>query len=272
MKSNHGFLKHWELIQQFDLLDAAMLMAGIEPSTKNKQSELNGRVEVYERAIAEAIQRANEYAWHHARQIDMLMLDSKINEDALNSLRGVSEIWEISGQYDQFLPTLEIRQSVVRVNEDPENVPILLPIDPWYTATVYGNDFNEWIQRIGIESEFFFKHTQAILVTTRSDNWDSEQSRLEAEKRSEAAIPLESANAFAEKIGISDMPLSTRERNTLLSIIAVLSKEAKIDYSRPAKAASLIKDLTIQLGLNVGESTIEGHLKRIPDALEARMK
>lgn len=64
--------------------------------------------------------------------------------------------------------------------------------------------------------------------------------------------------------------LGAKERNTLLVIIAALCKEAKIDYSKPSKAAGLIRDTALRMGVNVGESTIEAHLKRIPDAVEAR--
>jgi hypothetical protein len=70
----------------------------------------------------------------------------------------------------------------------------------------------------------------------------------------------------------AENPLTTRERNTLLTIIAVLSKEAKIDCNKSAKAAGLIRGLAYDMGISIGETTIEGHLKKIPDALEARMK
>jgi hypothetical protein len=66
--------------------------------------------------------------------------------------------------------------------------------------------------------------------------------------------------------------LATTERNTLLSIIAALCSHAKLDYRRPAKTAPLIKNYATEMGLSIGETTIEGHLKKIPDALEARMK
>ena len=71
---------------------------------------------------------------------------------------------------------------------------------------------------------------------------------------------------------VDDRPLSTRERNTHLAIMAALCKELQIDYSRHAKAAATIKAMMDAQGLNVGESTIEGYLKRIPDALEARSR
>ena len=69
-----------------------------------------------------------------------------------------------------------------------------------------------------------------------------------------------------------EKPLSTNERNTLLVIIAALCSEAKIDYTKPAKAAGMILHTADSMGLKIGETTIERHLKKIPDALEARMK
>ncbi|UVH54707.1 hypothetical protein NWF24_17830 [Variovorax paradoxus] len=61
-------------------------------------------------------------------------------------------------------------------------------------------------------------------------------------------------------------------QKTLLTIIAVLCKEAKLDYSKPAKTAGLIRSTAEGMGISIGETTIEGHLKKIPDALETRMK
>jgi hypothetical protein len=70
----------------------------------------------------------------------------------------------------------------------------------------------------------------------------------------------------------NNKPVSTRERHTLLAIIAVLCKEANIDVTKNAKAAGLIQGAADQMGISIGESTIEGHLKKIPDALRTRMK
>lgn len=67
-------------------------------------------------------------------------------------------------------------------------------------------------------------------------------------------------------------PLGTIERNTLLTIIAVLCKEAKLDYTKHAKIAGLIESAAAKMGVDIGETTIEGHLKKIPGALATRMK
>lgn len=72
--------------------------------------------------------------------------------------------------------------------------------------------------------------------------------------------------------GSNEKPLTTRERDTLLTIIAVLCKDAGYDYTRHAKTAGLIQSTAAKMGVSIGETTIEGHLKKIPDALGTRMK
>ena len=67
-------------------------------------------------------------------------------------------------------------------------------------------------------------------------------------------------------------PLSTIERNTLLTIIAVLCKEAKLDYSTASKTADLIVNTAAGMGVSIGETTIRNYLKKIPDALRTRIK
>jgi hypothetical protein len=70
----------------------------------------------------------------------------------------------------------------------------------------------------------------------------------------------------------TDRPLEIKERRTLLCIIAALCKEAGLDYKKAAKTAGLIQGTAQQMGVSLGETTIEGHLKKIPDALATRMK
>ncbi len=69
-----------------------------------------------------------------------------------------------------------------------------------------------------------------------------------------------------------EKPLGTTERNTLLTIIAVLCKEANLDATKHAKTAGLILNIAAGMNVHIGETTIEGHLKKIPYALATRMK
>jgi len=70
----------------------------------------------------------------------------------------------------------------------------------------------------------------------------------------------------------SEKPLSNRERDTLLAIIGVLCKEAKLDYKTHAKAAGLIESTAKKMGVAISETTIEDKLKKVSDALATRMK
>lgn len=67
-----------------------------------------------------------------------------------------------------------------------------------------------------------------------------------------------------------EKPLETRERNTLLLIIAALCRDAGHDYLKSSKAALAIQSTLDSMAVKVGESTIRGHLKEIPNALESR--
>ena len=69
-----------------------------------------------------------------------------------------------------------------------------------------------------------------------------------------------------------DKALMTRERATLLTIIAALARAADIDILKASKAGDTIEALTVELGARVSARAIEDHLKRIPDALERRGK
>lgn len=271
-------LQHWDAIRTLSLKEASLLMAGLDPADYDEKSKKIVKSNVYQRAISEAVQRANNYAWMHAKKLDRLLLYSEENSKEIEHLRCIEDIWIESGAYEDYLPSIEMRQSVSEVNADPVSAAILLVIDPWYTATLTGNDFIKWLSRSGIKSIYSFKEYQEIIVTDRKNNWNSNQDRIEREnkeKQKEKDLitpPLDSANKFAQEVNAKNTPLSTRERNTLLSIIAVVCKEAKIDYLRCAKSALIIKDLATAEGISIGESTIESHLKRIPEALEARTK
>jgi hypothetical protein len=82
----------------------------------------------------------------------------------------------------------------------------------------------------------------------------------------------QSERASAAAKNDAEKPLETKERNVLLTIIATLCKEAKLDYTKHAKIAGLIQSTAASMGLSIGETTIGGHLKKIPNALAGRMK
>lgn len=105
--------------------------------------------------------------------------------------------------------------------------------------------------------------------------------RLESEVKNNEVTMEQYSKLLAENIALlggtyppekDDRPLQARERHTLLTIIAALCVEAGYEYKKHAKTAGLIQRIMARLGLNIGETTIENHLKKIPGALESRMK
>lgn len=87
--------------------------------------------------------------------------------------------------------------------------------------------------------------------------------RTEALREFEHAV--NGADANKEK------PLTSRERNTLLAIIAALCDYSDIKYQERG-AAGQISALTEQIGVPVSDDTVRRMLTQIPGALESRMK
>lgn len=89
--------------------------------------------------------------------------------------------------------------------------------------------------------------------------------------RTEALLQFEQS-MNGDETSKEEKPLQTKERRSLLVVIAALAKEAGINIEQPSKAATIIEGMTVQMGAYVAKRTIEEHLKKIPDALEARSK
>ena len=84
-------------------------------------------------------------------------------------------------------------------------------------------------------------------------------------KKLKGQTPPKSADAL-------DKPLKERERTTLLAIIAAMAAEAKIDLSHPTTAASSVVERLQLMGIRLGQTTVEGHLKKAIEASEKLMK
>jgi hypothetical protein len=70
---------------------------------------------------------------------------------------------------------------------------------------------------------------------------------------------------------LADRPMMTRERNTLLIIIAALCKKVDIDL-KDRKSVSTIVRLVENVSVSMSDDTIREVLKKIPDAVGARVK
>jgi hypothetical protein len=111
-----------------------------------------------------------------------------------------------------------------------------------------------------------------VAPSTKQFHWSRDHVRVTHKAREEFEQLAIQEDARPERRDEKEKPLETRERTTLLTIIAALCKELEIDWSSPSKAAGSIENMTQQLGARVAPRTIEGHLKRIPEALQRRSK
>lgn len=85
-------------------------------------------------------------------------------------------------------------------------------------------------------------------------------------------VVADSEELLPSNFGVMDRPLRATERNVLLSIIAVLCDEADYDTTRAAKTAAVIKTRADLAGVSLGETTVENHLKKIPDAITRKLR
>lgn len=77
--------------------------------------------------------------------------------------------------------------------------------------------------------------------------------------------------SISEKLSAAEKPLTTRERNTLLTIIAGLCDYSGINCQERGAAGQIAKMIE-KIGVAVTDDTIRKVLSKIPDAVEARLK
>ncbi|MGY3038681.1 hypothetical protein ACVWWQ_000268 [Rhodanobacter sp. TND4EL1] len=68
----------------------------------------------------------------------------------------------------------------------------------------------------------------------------------------------------------SDMPLDTRQRTTLLTIIGALADAAKLDLGQHYKAGEAIASMLDAKGVKLSARTISEHLKAVSEAMDSR--
>lgn len=111
-----------------------------------------------------------------------------------------------------------------------------------------------------------FRALQADRDATRAD--------LEKAKTREAEIIGERDALLGERNSLRamvDKSITTTERNTLLIIIAALCDHSAVKHQERG-VAQRIMEMTDEIGAHLDDQTILTALKKIPTALEARMK
>jgi hypothetical protein len=150
-----------------------------------------------------------------------------------------------------------------------------LPLDAVVTYWCESSGFDAAHCREAKRSAICSAIEKKLIKFRRNDGLTFQDDVHELASRGILQIEKDSFNIWIEQFAdapVIDEPLSAKERGSLLVMIAVLCKEAKLEYKTPSKTAKLILDMAYEMGVSIGETTIENNLKKIPDALERRMK
>ncbi|MFV9474688.1 hypothetical protein ACM5Q9_09740 [Advenella sp. RU8] len=107
-------------------------------------------------------------------------------------------------------------------------------------------------------------------LTKQISQYETQAKEL-ANLKQENAILQEKLINGAKPTQGTEKPLTTRERNTLLVIIAGLCDYSDIDH-KGREAAGQISRMTDEIKASITAETIRGHLNNIPDALVTRIK
>lgn len=174
-----------------------------------------------------------------------------------------------------------------------------LDLDAPHESEIKVSSFVKWAKSIGLELPPSFpgasaRSSVAKIKKPSGENDRStlldliatlaEEARLDIARPSKAASIIEdltdrlgahvSARAIEnhlKRVGtVVATPLKSRERTTLLTLIAALATELSLPLAKPATAASLIKKLAQDHGSEIEADVIEKHLKSIPEALGKR--
>ena len=150
--------------------------------------------------------------------------------------------------------------------------------------TIRHADLREWMAKHYPDQKPAFLFDEIERNTHAAINADSFRA-LQVD-RDAARAEIEKANTWATEIigerdallgernslrAMVDKAITTTERNTLLIIIAALCDYSAIKHQERG-VAQRIKEMTDEIGAHLDDQTILTALKKIPTALEARMK
>lgn len=155
---------------------------------------------------------------------------------------------------------------------------------------IFGRDLKKWMEKAfpNEKPAFLFddieqnSHTSITAESYRSLKADRdalknridkaiEEFKILRQEKETIETDRDSLRGIVDKSVEAEKSLSTKERHTLLVIIAALCKEANIDYSQRG-VASAIQNLTENIGSPITDDTIRSVLKQINEAVDVRSK
>jgi hypothetical protein len=248
-------LSHWDFQTNFSAREASALILGLDPNSPNVEE---WRLDVVLTRMTHDYNRIHEsHSCRYYNDDDEFEYEYEEYLDVSDHIR-----WQNSTLSSEWMQLL-----VDFLYDDLSNEPDR-EFDEWLADTDKSEfdeqrfsriELDRWLKAIRLSSRYdFVKLDEApkppFSAIINSPPWGAPRNDKPAQKED------------------GEKPLGTREKNTLLAIIAALCHEANIDHTKPAKAAGQVRHIMDGMGVQVGETTIEGHFKAIPGALESRTK
>ena len=192
-------------------------------------------------------------------------LNNWYSDDALEFIKSGIQLLNgdvIGGQENR---DFKIRHSDVIRNEDYDYLKFIIHVEQ--------NRFRPFVYQYGQLLQYWNSGSHhATTSPTQFVDWSL--SKNFRPKWLDSAIELGLCQATYGKTTIDDLmdkPLSGNERNTLLTIIAALCNYSDIKLEAHGVATD-IATMTHDIGAPVSDDAIRSALKKIPDALQRRMK
>lgn len=215
-----------------------------------------------------------------AEEIDHVMNEFVSAQDVFNALTAEQglEPYQIASWMLRNLDALE-RVTLVECNRSIEDFRMLEK--SWISDVLYDlargddTDWGESETGRGFVGGWLESDIRRFFQATRVDFPESAIMKHGAPAGSpdlqHERIPA-AVDAAAQRESADERAMGTKERTTLLTIIAALAAESDIQIVSPSKSAEIIAAITERMGAPVAKRTIEEHLKKVPDALERRAR
>lgn len=193
--------------------------------------------------------------------------EKSLNELPSELRKLVTDDFQFSfAQWDDLTVEVRKRQAAwADYQRDPVHEPSL-----YFNMVVLLDELQDWIKKASAQGND--SRTLALREVVDRLEEALKEDRAKVGKEIQALRKaVTSATGTVEK-STDDCALDTREKTSLLILVAILCKQAKVDLSKPSKAAEIIRHAAELDGLTIGKRTIEEHLKKIPDAVARKKK
>jgi len=251
---------YWDTKQSFSPVEVAFLINGIDPESDlaKKKGLPEDTYNLMEQAFESAHAYYSECIIGRVESVREPLIFELLSDEFRHLVEGYLGIFPIKHQPLQGASSSDFDNVLRKIDYVRPLSPEEIKLSNWLTscgASIFPRQklsrrvMHKWLVDNNIGSVYKFIKNAPMTLNIRGDELIIPQKRKPPEPK----------------------PLSTNEKNTLLTLIAVLGDYAGLDVNARG-AAKNISRLTEEFGAPITDDTIIKVLKAIPLALESRMK